>query len=60
MQLRGEKSRRAVRWISDSIKDSDSFRLNTIIHEAITKFDLDPRESEELILFYQRAKENQN
>lgn len=53
----GERSRRAVRWISDSLQDSDSADLKKLINEAIFRFDLNPKESEDLIQFYKRATE---
>jgi hypothetical protein len=53
----GEKSRKAVRWISDSIQDSDSAHIKTLVHQAIFKFDLNPRESEALLQFYKHALE---
>lgn len=58
MLPQGERSRRAVRWISDSVKDSNSTITKTLIHEAIFKFDLNPKESEDLLVFYKRAMEN--
>lgn len=48
--------RKAVRWISDTIQASEKTELEPLIHLAINKFDLNPREAEELIQFYQRSK----
>ena len=59
MNDHSEKTRRAVRWISDTLQNSDS-DLNALIHEAISKFDLDPRQSEELIHFYRQSRENEH
>ncbi|MBN1479438.1 hypothetical protein JXA70_04120 [candidate division KSB1 bacterium] len=59
MHVQGEKTRKAVRWISDILQTSEKTQLETLIHQAINRFDLNPRESEELIQFYKRAKENQ-
>jgi len=53
----GERSRRAVRWISDSIKETEPDDLLKLVNEAIFKFDLNPKESEELLHFYKRASE---
>lgn len=57
MLPQGEKSRKAVRWISDSLKDSESIKVSTLIHQAIFKFDLNPKESEDLLRFYKQATE---
>jgi len=56
----GERTRRAVRWISDALQESESANLKALIQQAIFRFDLNPKESEELMQFYQRAQENQS
>ncbi len=58
MLPQGEKSRRAVRWISDSINDSDAAKVKTLLNKAIFQFDLNPREAEELLHFYKQALEH--
>ncbi len=58
MLPQGERTRRAVRWISDSLKESDMSKVKSLVHQAIFKFDLNPKESEDLIHFYERATEN--
>ena len=59
MRPRGDKNRRAVRWISDRVQERDTVDVNALVHEAISKFDLNPKEAEDLLAFYQRAKENE-
>ena len=48
----GENARRAVRWISDRLREDDTLPAMRLVHQAITKFDLTPKEGEELIAFY--------
>jgi len=52
MQPKGEKTRKAVRWISAKLAEEPDASLHQLIMHAITNFDLNPRESEELIQFY--------
>ncbi len=58
MQPQGEKTRKAVRWISDLLKDQPDASPGELVIRAITKFDLNPKESEELMQFYKRAEQN--
>ena len=58
MRPKGDKNRKAVQWISDCVQESESVTLNALVQQAISRFDLNPREAEELIIFYQRAQEN--
>jgi len=51
---KGEKTRRAVRWISEQLKEDSHKPLWPLINEAITRFDLNPFESEALIQFYKK------
>jgi len=55
MLPQGEKTRRAVRWISDMLKDNPKADKNGLVMRAISQFDLNPKESEELTWFYRRA-----
>lgn len=54
MLLQSEKVRRAVRWISDSRKEGEA-SIEALVEKAISKFDLDPRQSEELMHFYRKS-----
>jgi hypothetical protein len=53
----GQRVRSAVRWISEHLKADQSRAVMPLVHEAALKFDLTPKESEELIQFYKSARE---
>jgi hypothetical protein len=51
----GEEFRRAVRWISEQLKGEEKptpRRLRELVEEASLKFNLSPKQSEELWGFY--------
>lgn len=52
----GEHIRKAVKWISETIKEDPEKSLKKIINEAILRFDLSPSDSEFLINFYREEK----
>ena len=52
---RGEKLRRAVRFVSDRLREDDPPPLAALVNEATLRFDLTPKESEYLIQFYREA-----
>ena len=52
----GEKIRRAVRWISENLKESSNQSLQKLINDAVLRFDLSPHDSELLINFYKQNK----
>jgi len=49
-----ESLRRAVRWISEQIKENTEKSVNTLINEAIMRFDLNPKQSQTLYDFYRK------
>lgn len=49
---KGEKIRQAVRWISEEMKADESSNLAKLIEKAAYKFNLSPKEEEELKAFY--------
>lgn len=53
----GEDIRRAVKWISGNLQENPDQRVQSLVQEAIFKFDLSPRDAEFLIGFYTRKKE---
>ena len=53
---KGENVRRAVRWISDNLRENANQSLKKLINDAILRFDLSPGESEFLINFYKENK----
>jgi hypothetical protein len=50
-----ERTRRAVRWISDRLLEQPSSSRMALVHQAISRFDLTPKEGEELVAFYRAA-----
>lgn len=53
---KGENIRRAIRWISDNLKENTNRSLKELINDAILRFDLSPGDSEFLINFYKENK----
>jgi hypothetical protein len=53
---KGENVRRAVRWISENLKENANQSLKKLINDAILRFDLSPGDSEFLINFYKENK----
>jgi restriction endonuclease Mrr len=51
----GERPKRAILWISENLKEDPSRPVMKLVHQAIARFDLTPKESEELIQFYRSA-----
>lgn len=49
---KGEKIRQAVRWISEELKADPNLTLSKLIEKAAYKFNLSPKEEEELKAFY--------
>ena len=53
----GEELRRAVKWISGNLQENPGKPVQSLVHEAIFKFDLSPRDADFLIGFYSKRKE---
>jgi hypothetical protein len=53
----GEELRRAVKWISGNIQENPGQPVQPLVHKAIFKFDLSPRDAEFLIRFYAHKNE---
>lgn len=53
-----EQLKRAVKWISEQLKDDEDKKLKLLIQEAILRFDLDPIKAEFLINFYKKESTN--
>jgi hypothetical protein len=51
--------RRAIRFVSDALRDDPDRPLGPVIDEAALRFDLDPRQTEFLIDFYRKARSSQ-
>jgi hypothetical protein len=48
----GEALRRAVKWISAELDDNKTKSVQKLIYEAVTRFDLSPKDAEFLTSFY--------
>jgi hypothetical protein len=55
----GEAIRKAVRWISYELEEDPKRPLQKLVHEAVQRFDLSPKEAEFLIEFYRKSKTGQ-
>ena len=53
----GEDIRRAVKWVSGSLGENPGHGLQSLVREAIFRFDLSPRDAEFLIGFFRQAEE---
>ncbi len=54
----GERVRRAIRWISEHMKADPLRAVMPLVHEAVLKFDLTPKEGDELMQFYRSGRED--
>jgi len=53
----GEDLHRAIKWISGNLQDSPDQPVGPLVHEAIFKFDLSPKDADFLLGFYSKKKE---
>ena len=53
----GDDIRRAVKWVSGTIQENPGKLVQPLVQEAIFKFDLSPRDSEFLIMFFSQRNE---
>jgi hypothetical protein len=51
----GEDLRRAVKWISAGLQEQPVRPLSRLIHEAVFKFDLSPKDGEFLMRFFSES-----
>ena len=51
----GEAIRKAVKWISSEMEEHPEKRRGELLNEAVTRFDLSPKDSEFLAEFYRKA-----
>ena len=47
-----EQLKRAVKWISEQLKEDENKSKQGLINEAISRFDLNPKQSMFLLSFY--------
>jgi hypothetical protein len=52
----GEHIRKAIKWISENLKEDPEQSVKKLINEAILRFDLSPGDSEFLMNFYREEK----
>lgn len=50
----GEAIRKAIKWISEGLKEPSPKKINVLIQEASLKFDLAPKDADFLIAFYKK------
>ena len=53
----GEDIRRAVKWVSSNLQENPGQPVQPLVHEAIFKFDLSPKDADFLIGFYSHIKQ---
>jgi hypothetical protein len=56
---KGETLRRAIRYISDRLREDENLSPMALVDEATLRFDLSPKDSEFLIGFYRDAARRQ-
>ena len=47
-----EQLRRAIKWISEQLREDESLSKMTLINQATIRFDLNPKQSTFLFNFY--------
>jgi hypothetical protein len=52
-----EDLRRAVKWVTDSLRDKPGRPVLPLVQEAIFKFDLSPKDAEFLLGVFRQRKE---
>ena len=47
--------KRAVKWISEQLNEDEQLSKQKLINEAISRFDLNPKQSMFLLSFYKKS-----
>jgi hypothetical protein len=55
VQLKGEKVRQAVKWISENLKEDEKRPIYRLIQDASLRFTLSPKEEDFLRSFYEEG-----
>jgi hypothetical protein len=55
IQPKGEKTRQAVRWISEMRQEGDNRPTHVLVEEACQRFNLSPKDEEFLQAFYREG-----
>jgi len=50
-----EHLKRAVKWISEQLKEDENKSKQALINAAISRFDLNPKQSMFLLSFYKKS-----
>jgi hypothetical protein len=51
----GESVRKAVKWISEALKENSEKSISTLIQQASLTFDLTPKDADFLTAFYKKG-----
>ena len=51
----GEAIRKAVKWISAELEEDVNKSIQRLVNEAVTRFDLSPKDAEFLTAFYRKG-----
>jgi hypothetical protein len=52
----GEAIRRAIKWISGERQEDPNKLIQILVNDAVSRFDLTPKETEFLAEFYRKSK----
>jgi hypothetical protein len=52
----GEAIRRAVKWISGELQEDSNKSIQVLVNDAVSHFDLSPKEAEFLAEFYLKGR----
>jgi hypothetical protein len=51
----GESVRKAVKWISEALKENSEKSIGVLVQQASLKFDLTPKDADFLTAFYKKG-----
>lgn len=57
IQLKGEKMKQAIKWISAQREEDENKVIQKFIQEAALRFNLSPKDEEFLVSFYEEKNE---
>ena len=52
----GEAVRKAIKWVSGELQDKPNKSIQVLVNDAVSQFDLSPRDAEFLAEFYRKDK----
>ena len=52
----GEAIRRAIKWISGELQEAPNKSIHVFVNDAVSRFDLSPKEAAFLTEFYRKGK----